>query len=542
MTLFGARLEIKTLPFWLLALTILFIFPIREGYPLLYSSRTIKILTLTLCWGLILSFYLTQPRNLLNLNIPRLPTYLILAFCLLSLLTTLNSSHPWGQFPRWIEITSYLLLGIILWHSAQTVQDMKKLILISFLAMNGWIILRYLYSWSYLADPINHDWVHNILYASNIRHIGYISSLCLPLALPFLLSTSPRIKVAALVYMTVGWAFVFWMGGRGTFLSLILATGLAIYIQPRVWLPAVFTIATGAALSLLFVTNNPSLNLVRIFELSPTTETMDEMSSGRLTIYLNSLARLSVSDGSLFFGSGADAFRFLTPSATQVDKFAHPHSIVVQILLSYGLAGSLIATLTMLLLLRNWLRQISMKPAATDTAFILASTSVLSAAMIDGPLYHSVSLLFAVIVISLSLKTFAPGNRSVQIQGLQRAEYKEKSAHQYGWGFLTFSTFCAIVSLWVISTFTNQVFAARHNKPTMNEYETILSIPFYIEPRQWIRQSSDPGAKQRIARETVDLSESPCALTQYLHDPMAIKKYCYVSEYKDPEHLPAEQK
>jgi hypothetical protein len=110
-------------------------------------------------------------------------------------------------------------------------------------------------------------------------------------------------------------------------------------------------------------------------------------------------------------GIGADGYRYLIPAIGNVESIAHPHSSIIQLLLSYGPIGLLIPgyffyrlTWKIIKSDNKFSRKFDSKSNNRNTKIlylILLSTLILS--LFDGILYHAYGLFISTIVAGICL-------------------------------------------------------------------------------------------------------------------------------------------
>ncbi|MFZ2627849.1 MAG: O-antigen ligase family protein, partial [Rugosibacter sp.] len=202
----------------------------------------------------------------------------------------------------------------------------------------------------------------------------------------------------------LGLALLLWSGSRGALLAWLL--GLCTFIwfsaqqsRLRGWFSEA---GIAFALALLFDVGSPFLGvfggLFRSWNQAMDIGTIDGISSGRLTLWLKTLGALQDPYTALF-GAGGNGFVRMQLMTWKSLVF-HPHNIILQVLLDWGIGG---------LCLLLWLVKQGLPPRATwkpgkgNAAGLGAALMVflLVTGLLDGGLYHLQYLFFAAIAFAL---------------------------------------------------------------------------------------------------------------------------------------------
>lgn len=182
-----------------------------------------------------------------------------------------------------------------------------------------------------------------------------------------------------------GLVTLLWTGGRGAPIALALALGafFFLYAPARKRLPRyLIELALAFGVSELISLGNARHGLFSGLFRSISAESVDALSSSRLTIWGNALARLA--EGyTLWTGSGGNGYIRLGLARQFI---FHPHNIVLQVLTDWGIVG--------LLVFANYLRVVLLPlrqaPFSEPGEALAVSIIVFLTAMgmIDGGLYH----------------------------------------------------------------------------------------------------------------------------------------------------------
>lgn len=228
----------------------------------------------------------------------------------------------------------------------------------------------------------------------NIRHLGHYAMVIalLPMTLALRVERTPgppqTDRLLAAAALTAGWCLVFWTGGRGPLLAILLGSVVlardmrAPSVRPYLaWLTG--TAALGYALAALL--SVPGLGVGRFgARLFGSLDSVALYSSGRLPVWVDALA---ASVKSPLFGLGPDGYLFLPQAG---ESFMHPHAFPLQSALEWGVPGAAFAAALIVLFA---LRNVQMSAGAVPAAWALLSLLALS--LIDGTLYFPYPLMFA---------------------------------------------------------------------------------------------------------------------------------------------------
>ncbi|MES9924280.1 MAG: O-antigen ligase family protein [Candidatus Thiodiazotropha endolucinida] len=490
MIIFGTNVHSRHLPLWFLTFAIPAIPFIQESYPVFSTSLTVRLLTMG-CMFLYIVLSIPELYRTVELKISTKVLALVIAFIIISGLSTLLSDIPWQGSVRWAEVSTCLVSGIILYHQLSKTPVFKDILAFSLMISMSLIILFYLFSWITVYDPVNHNWVSNIPFATNIRHIGYIAAITLPLAFTHIDNQDIRKRLFTLFYLTCSWGFVFWMGGRATFLAVTIVTLVFFWLRPKLILISMTTIIAGLFLSQIFSVSAPELNLIHLLDYDITEQTLNQVSSNRITMYEQVLIRWW--NGAPLLGLGSDAYRYLRPAILD-DNFVQPHSVILQVTLSYGLVGLLIFLALSLKMLNGWLKTIQSHPIP---GLPLAALSASMVALVDGVFYHSISLLYASIVLTLTIPA-----TSAKVRPL---------------GLLFTLSSQLPLAIFFYAILSIQIYAAA-TPPSEQKIKFIRQQPVYVNPSLWISLTSMKNKAQTVeyARLAVKYSENPCFYILYL--------------------------
>jgi hypothetical protein len=338
--------------------------------------------------------------------IPNQVSILIIIWLAWTLASTLLGDQPWAAMVRWFEILSSVITAFCLYILIRQQPKLIILIIKAIIAAVLLCIFTFIVFWNIAPNPVKHNWVSTIPFFMNIRHFGYLATITIPVGYWLLERYSSENKNIhwVIAYLIVAWALVFWLGGRGTFLSVLAVTVIYAFIANKhhiKWI--IVSPLAGLIISLFFIIDHPSLNLFRL--IGQEGVSLDSLSSFRVTIYQESLVYWW--QQAPIMGIGADGFRYIMPAIGDVESIAHPHCSIIQLLLSYGPIGLLIPFYFFYLLTWQVIKSDSefdnnSNDVSTKTCYlILLSTLILS--IFDGILYHAYGLFISTIVAGMCI-------------------------------------------------------------------------------------------------------------------------------------------
>lgn len=500
MKAFGIQINLRSLPFLYLACVPIAFLILRQYYPSFWPSISTRSISVFLELGFIL---LATPYvySLKKWNVSRKYLLIISIWISLAGLSTLLSNYPWAGSVRWFELIVNLIFGLYIYLLIQKIPEYKTTIIYSLIISLLFSLIIYIGAWFALEDPLNYDWVGSAPFFNNIRHFGYFIATALPLGFWLLekRSGSQKSILPSLTYLSLTWALLFWTGGRGALLGVVFATLCYFIISPRNIKWVILSIIIGGVLSQFFNVNTAGLNLFHALSwLSTNLEDTDlnNISANRIRIYKDSLAYWW--SNSPILGAGADAFRYIKPS---INGISQPHSILVQLIFSYGVLGLLIPIGLFLALTSG-----QIKSNITDNKIIyLCILSAAVHALTDGVFYHAYSLLILSIIIAISLPPT-----------------KEKNTHP-----LKLCTLLAATSLTVYSIFTAQIINSKDELKSNNWIEWNMKYPFYFSPENWF-ENTNSTEKDNLINFSLSHSENKCYFYSRHSNPNkeTLEQYC----------------
>lgn len=407
MQAFGISINKTTTPLIYLACSIVGFLLMRESIHMFQHPIATRAISVILELGFI-ALSIPAIYQFKTIQIPPKATYLTIFWLAWTLISTLLGDQPWAAMVRWLEllisITTVFCLYLLINQRSDFIEMIMKAIISALLLC----ILAFATFWFVSPNPVQHDWASDIPLFMNIRHFGYLAAAALPLGYWLIEKNSIKgqSNFWALIYLTLCWALVFWLGGRGTFLGVTIVTFIYFLLsKPQIkWV--MLTIFSGLTISQLFIVDHPSLNLFRFWG---TDSDLNTLSSFRMTIYIESI--IYWWNNVPILGLGADGYRHLIPAIGNIESIAHPHSIIIQLLLSYGILGLSIPCYFFFIL--SW--KIFKSSHKQKKVIFLAFLSTMILSIFDGVLYHAYGLFISTTIAGICIALAWPAQQKNQI-------------------------------------------------------------------------------------------------------------------------------
>lgn len=226
----------------------------------------------------------------------------------------------------------------------------------------------------------------------HLRHLNYDLALISGMAGGVFAHKASLAKILwCLTFVLLGY-FSFWSGGRGQFLTLgvvLISLGATMRASDDVRFAGLLIIAFLLG-GLGVILSGETGFLLGALERS-SRENLDMISTGRLAIWVGTLSKSMSSLGSALFGFGPEAFERMGLLRSFI---VHPHNVLVQWVLEYGLlgAGMLMASGTLM----GWRCVLPALLSGEGMDRVCAATVIgmTAFAMVDGVYYHAAPLLF----------------------------------------------------------------------------------------------------------------------------------------------------
>ncbi len=229
------------------------------------------------------------------------------------------------------------------------------------------------------------DWVSEIPAFNNIRWLGFYCAAAVGLCAQGWIDRRRALNLVAIFAL----GLALWTGSRGTLAAVCGGFVAACIFHPACaagWRRFLLLVLASIILAAL-------LNAVLpLGDQGPQRLLNRDVDSGRVDFWLKALAAIAQRP---WLGWGEAQFNHIIQPAI----YSHPHNIILQILLAWGIAGFSLL-LAMIYLLLRWLRP---RFQMAGAPFLFAAANLAAFSLIDGSLFHLQSL--AIFSMSLGALT-----------------------------------------------------------------------------------------------------------------------------------------
>ncbi len=312
---------------------------------------------------------------------------------------------------RYVQTVAHIISFLFLWDFLTRYQPSLKILFRAISLSTICVVFVFIAKWL-IESPIFGESILSQLWGSNpplnthIRHTGYQAVAALAFSLVFFIDNviSRYQKVIDFILFSVLWGFLFWLGGRGAVLS-ILVTVVMVYAVLRLKKmdTKTFIISTLLAIIIGLVSSEwlsigGWSGMFNAFNRSLDAESLNQLSTNRLKLYLS--AWYSVKDH-LLFGLGPQGYSFMPNHIFGT----HPHNVIIQFIVEWGVSGAVLFLI--LLIMGFWAgfkRNILGTPMSVNK-YKLAAGAVITAlsvhALFDGTYYHPQPSFYLVIAFAI---------------------------------------------------------------------------------------------------------------------------------------------
>lgn len=374
---------------------------------LLSSISGIKLFVM-LAEALVVVFAMFAYPSSMTSVLSKSAKFILLGWCWWMLMSVVLSDHFAPSLVRFSETLWHILFVQALYVFFNEKADLKWLVR-NFIVF-GFVLYTTLLGMMLLSTDIglNVSYTRIFLGFHHIRHFGYYALIVLFITIELLRRAQEvenvRQEIAYLCIMVGVWSCLFVLGGRGPFFAFIFALSSLVVVKGRYftkrYLLSIFvTMSAGLLVSLPL--SDESFGVLRIFHSTVSSDSLNEVSSGRLSIWKD-VFRHSLS--APLFGEGPDGYLF-TVSQQSYPTTIHPHGVLPQSVLEWGWPGALLFLLLLGNIVRNVITKIR-QPVNVDYVVVggLGTlTAILAFSMVDGVLYHPRPTLLFCVVLALLL-------------------------------------------------------------------------------------------------------------------------------------------
>ncbi|HKJ74448.1 MAG TPA: O-antigen ligase family protein [Alphaproteobacteria bacterium] len=256
-----------------------------------------------------------------------------------------------------------------------------------------------------LYAPADYPWSQAMLGIGNIRHFGYYAAVALVAAYAPLLGKGRKTlyKPETLILLTALWGVLCWSGSRGSVFAVLgaLAVMTVLRLIPtasKIWGVTAVTAITGGLISIPFTPSDRSLGALRLFWTLADSDSLNQYSAGRLTVWLDALHRVLQHP---WFGIGPN--QFALASDKPVYWIIQPHNVILQAALEWGIPGAIAFFVVIAVILRQAMATTRREDSGPIYVAMWLLVMLLAQAMIDGTLYHNLPVFVFAAAAALTL-------------------------------------------------------------------------------------------------------------------------------------------
>lgn len=335
-------------------------------------------------------------------------------------LATILSEYVAAALVRFSETAWHLLFAYALFMFLSKTPSVRVL-LRNFIAV-GFVIYAILIGWFLFSVELGIDIQYPRVFLGfhHMRNFGHYALISLFVILELLKDSQMRgRKVHESIYFisaVIAWIYLFVLGGRGPFFAFVLAAVVVLLVRRDYFTRryvSVVTVSVVLGLLLSLPASHESFGVKRLFATAASSETVNELSSGRIDIWRNTLQQTLKSP---FFGEGPEGYLFSV--SQQYPTTIQPHGLLAQIVIEWGLPGAILFLLLVLSVIVWVIRQIGAGARGNHAVVGGFATvmAILSFSLVDGVLYHPrTTFLFAMVLMILLAEIFA--DKSVTVRG-----------------------------------------------------------------------------------------------------------------------------
>lgn len=312
---------------------------------------------------------------------------------------------------RVIQIGAHFLLGVALWVWMKRDEQAGFWVAGSVLMAVAVYTIVLLVTWFSLEQPASYDWFFDPPLFGHIRHVGYFSCVGVLVGAWSVLTLRGGVRVLAWVGYVLALSILLWSGGRGAsiaaFLGVCSLGAMAIQHKKIVWLGLFVGLLLALLLSALFPVDQPGLGWLSALMRSDSASSVNELSTNRLIIWAY-LWDFIVQRP--WFGWGGEAFH-----AVSDYNVNQAHNLVLQLLLEWGVVGSVVigGPLLVLAVRGGWCYRVVMARGGGVMGLgggLVVALLLLS--LVDGVFYHGLPSAYLALGYAAMLAGLKVANQS----------------------------------------------------------------------------------------------------------------------------------
>ncbi|WP_179998783.1 O-antigen ligase family protein [Acinetobacter sp. YH12239] len=348
------------------------------------SYSLINNLVITFILGVALLFVLLKYKlEYFNFEKKRSLFYFFLLFLVFGVSLYLSPYKNEHMLYRYFGVVLSIIFGIFGYFNYKN-KGFDLICISQILSLIGFLHCTVLiFYWFSVPSPADYDWIWDMPFFSNIRHIADYLSICFLASFILLLNKKLKLGFIYYIFSVVLLSVIIWTGARAAYLSVALALIFLVLNDIKTIKKLIMVLVPSVILPLFFKTNLPGLGMGRSFDVVG--KSVNSYTSGRVELYQMILSKFSESP---LWGLGPEAVRNIAvPFAGGV--FAHAHNLILQILIEFGFIGFILVSIIFVKPL------ICIAKFEKNYEFIILTSFVINifiAAMFNGGFYYIVTL------------------------------------------------------------------------------------------------------------------------------------------------------
>lgn len=288
----------------------------------------------------------------------------------------------------WTEISLlHLLFGFAVAHLAREATEFERRLIWPAVVVGLSIFAIMLMLFVNTSHAASFDWRYLGFAVSNVRQLGYYSAIGTAAALGLAIRGRGVDQAAYVLAGSLTLSIALWSGTRGALVALALALLLLVLLLPAARsVRSLFLALSMSAVAMLIAVQlsppNPHYGFGRLAS-SVAAPTMNELSSNRLVVWHDAWESFLSRP---FFGFGEAQFGFVRPELGAI--YLHPHNLLLQLLLQWGIAGTAISAALAVIAIRAGRGAASGNAMLVIPAAFVAITIAIYS-LFDGALFHT---------------------------------------------------------------------------------------------------------------------------------------------------------
>ena len=264
------------------------------------------------------------------------------------------------------------------------------------------------------------EWFVNPILNSHIRHTGYQATAAVALSMVLILSYHSKKQLLLIYCLNIAtWSFLFWLGGRGSILSIWMTALILIlilkYLNIRL-LPYLKHVIIFSLLG-IFIAEIFAIfqwnGILQSFERTTSPETVNRLTSGRLEIWIRVIE--SMKDQTLL-GLGSQSFYY---RPNRIWEIVQPHSVVFQFWIEWGIIGGISFLALLSIGFYNGIKRhiLNINKSSPNIGRLSAGSIIIALtlhAITDGTYYHPQPSLY--LVIAFAIWTTPSSKKAISIK------------------------------------------------------------------------------------------------------------------------------